>query len=128
MGLDYSVQAGYGFFVADSYAWDLPALLGKPGYELDGFPDEGLLEELGYSGIEILENPSNSGPEGWAICAEVTSFSIDPKSDTGIWDLEEEPISDQALASLIVARKQLFPDTAEEDLPKIGWFLMAGIY
>lgn len=128
MGLDYRVQAGYGFFVADGYAWDLPALLGKPHYELDGFPESDLLKELGYSGIEILENPSNSNPEGWAICAESSSHSLDPKYQTGIWDLEDEPISDAARASLIVARKQLFPDTAEDDLPKIGWFLMAGIW
>lgn len=127
MGLDYSVQAGYGFFVADGYAWDLPNLLGKPGYELDGFPDRDLLKELGYSGIEIRENPSNTDPAGWAICATCSSRSIDPKSDTGVWSIGPESIPDEAMASLIVARDTLFP-ADQGPQPRIGWFLMAGIW
>lgn len=127
MGLDYSVQAGYGFFVADGYVWDLPTLLGRPGYEFDGFPEGDLLKDLGYSGIEIRENPSNTDPAGWAICAAVSSRSVSPKYETGIWNLGPESIPDEAMASLIVARDTLFP-ADQGPQPRIGWFLMAGIW
>ena len=127
MGLDYSVQAGYGFFVADGSAWDLSKLLGRPDYELDGFPDSDLLQELGYSGIEILDNPSNGDPDGWAICASCSILYVDPRCETGVWSLGAEPIPGEVMASLIVARDALFP-SYKGPQPRIGWFLMSGIF
>lgn len=130
MGLDYTVSAGYGFFLPGETAEDLAERLGQSDYEIYGLPERELLQKLGYSGLSIIERLDSGEAGGWAIIAEESHRSIDPKTDAGIWALGPEEISDAALASLTVVRDELFPLVEGETItrPSIGWFLMASIW
>lgn len=130
MGIDYRVDVGYGFFFEGESVWDLPRRLGRADYEIDGLLETELLKSLGYSGLQIISKESNGDDGGWAICAEESHMSVDPKYESGSWPIGGERISDEAMASLIVARDTLFPLVEGKTVirPRIGWFLLSSIW
>lgn len=131
MSIDLSTQIGYGFYKEGERSNDLVKRLGLEGkYEIDGWPDTQLLPKLGYEGLSVLERHTMGGPGGWAICATSSLLYLYPKTDEGIWSMNQTLISSEEAVSLTTVRDRLFPSSSDggEDQPEIGWFLISSIY
>lgn len=127
MGLDYRIDAAYGFYRSGESADKLFQRLRLEGY-YEGGPDYETLAELGYEDLGIVQRDDNSSEGDWAIFAQGTHTSIDPKYDKGSAESigEREPSVEQ-IEVLTRLRDQLFPLEAE-DRPQLGWFIMSSVW
>jgi hypothetical protein len=129
MGLDYSTQVGYGFSWPNETSADLLERLGLADHEIMGWPDQEVLESLGFSGLSILENYTMGDPGGWAIVLTGSYLSPD-REETGITLLSPDTPSGRELKPLLEVRERLFPsiEGVDSHQPGIGWLLISSVY